>query len=38
MSNVALVCPKCSEAVRVGFRQESGERVRICKNCGADIQ
>jgi large subunit ribosomal protein L24 len=38
LSNVLLVCPKCSEAVRVGFRQDGSEKVRVCKNCGADIK
>ena len=38
LSNVLLVCPKCSEAVRVGFRAEGAEKVRVCKNCGADIK
>jgi large subunit ribosomal protein L24 len=38
LSNVMLVCPKCSEAVRVGFRAEGAEKVRVCKNCGADIK
>lgn len=38
LSNVMLVCPKCSEAVRIGFRLEGSEKVRVCKNCGEDIQ
>jgi large subunit ribosomal protein L24 len=38
LSNVLLVCPKCSEAVRVGFRVDSSEKVRVCKNCGEDIK
>lgn len=38
LSNVMLVCPKCSEAVRVGFRQDGAEKVRVCKNCGEDIK
>jgi large subunit ribosomal protein L24 len=38
LSNVMLVCPKCSEAVRVGFRVDGAEKVRVCKNCGADIK
>ncbi len=37
LSNVMLVCPKCSEAVRIGFRQDGTEKVRVCKNCGEDI-
>ncbi len=38
LSNVALVCPKCSEAVRVGFRMDGSEKVRVCRNCGEDIK
>jgi large subunit ribosomal protein L24 len=38
LSNVMLVCPQCSEVVRVGFRVEDSEKVRVCKNCGADIK
>ena len=46
LSNLALVCPKCDEATRVGIRSEKQEReggkvktkrVRVCKKCGADI-
>ncbi len=38
LSNVMLVCPKCSEAVRVGFRMDGADKVRVCKNCGEDIK
>ena len=38
LSNVMLVCPKCSEAVRVGFRLDGDVKVRMCKNCGEDIK
>lgn len=39
VSNVMLVCPRCGEAVRVGHREENGEKVRFCKNakCNASI-
>jgi large subunit ribosomal protein L24 len=37
LSNVMLVCPKCSEVVRVGFRLDGADKVRVCKNCGEDI-
>jgi len=37
LANVMLVCPKCNEPTRVGFRVEGGTKVRVCKNCGADI-
>jgi large subunit ribosomal protein L24 len=37
VSNVMLVCPKCSEPTRVGRKREGGVRVRVCKKCGNDI-
>ncbi len=37
ISNVMLVCPKCSEASRVGVLRQDGESVRVCKNCQALI-
>lgn len=33
-SNVALVCPSCGAATRVGHATENGEKVRVCKKCG----
>ncbi len=33
ISNVMLVCPKCSEPTRVGFQREGDESVRVCKHC-----
>lgn len=38
ISNVMLVCPKCSKAARVGYtRDEDGNQHRVCKNCGKQI-
>jgi large subunit ribosomal protein L24 len=37
VSNVALVCPKCSQPTRIGRKREEGTRVRVCKKCGNDI-
>jgi len=35
ISNVMIVCPKCSSAVRVKHKElENGKRVRICGKCG----
>ena len=41
LANVALVCPKCDKATRVGFRavkvgDEAGKK-RFCKTCDATI-
>ena len=35
VSNVALVCPSCDKATRVGHDVEDGKKVRVCKRCGA---
>lgn len=37
VSNLALVCPKCSQPTRIGRRRQDGMRVRVCKKCGNDI-
>lgn len=37
VSNVMLVCPKCSKPTRVGAKRVDGARVRVCKKCGNDI-
>jgi large subunit ribosomal protein L24 len=39
LSNVMLVCPACDERTRVGFSKREGDaKVRICKQCGSDIE
>jgi large subunit ribosomal protein L24 len=38
VSNVALVCPACGKATRVGYKIDaSGDKVRVCKKCGGEI-
>ena len=38
VSNVMLVCPHCSQRIRVGFRfLEDGRKVRYCKSCDETI-
>ncbi|HET6351362.1 MAG TPA: 50S ribosomal protein L24 [Coriobacteriia bacterium] len=37
MSNVMIVCTKCSQPTRIGRKREGGVRVRTCKKCGNDI-
>lgn len=35
ISNVMVVCNKCTEATRIGKRTlEDGSRVRVCQKCG----
>ena len=36
-SKVALVCPKCGKATRVGFKVEDGKKVRVAKATGKVI-
>jgi large subunit ribosomal protein L24 len=34
VSNVMLICPKCQQPTRIGFRLiEDGSKVRVCKKC-----
>jgi large subunit ribosomal protein L24 len=38
VSNVALICESCNRTVRVGFRfDQDGNKIRICRKCGADV-
>ncbi|MFN2484919.1 MAG: 50S ribosomal protein L24 [Candidatus Limnocylindria bacterium] len=41
VSNVQLVCPNCNKPTRVAHGHlpgESGRRVRMCKQCGEQIE
>ena len=38
ISNAKLICPKCSKAVRIGYKVEAGKKYRICKKCKQEIQ
>jgi len=38
ISNLMLICPKCTDPVRVGYKRlEDGSKVRVCKKCGEAI-
>lgn len=37
VANVALVCPKCKQPTRVGYRIDGDKKVRVCRKCDADI-
>ena len=39
ISNLKLVCPECTETVRIGKKiLEDGVKVRMCKSCGATLE
>ncbi|NTV14264.1 MAG: 50S ribosomal protein L24 [Desulfobulbaceae bacterium] len=39
ISNLMLVCPKCSKPVRVGIKvMEDGAKARICKKCRESVE
>jgi large subunit ribosomal protein L24 len=39
LSNLMLVCPKCTDGVRILRKVlEDGKKVRICKKCGEVIE
>lgn len=38
VSNLMLICPKCSKTVRVGKKiLEDGSKVRVCKTCDESV-
>ncbi|OHA62321.1 MAG: 50S ribosomal protein L24 [Candidatus Wildermuthbacteria bacterium GWA2_46_15] len=37
ISNVKLICPKCGQAARVGYRVVEKKKFRICKKCQQEI-
>jgi large subunit ribosomal protein L24 len=38
LSNLRLICPKCTEAVRISKKiLDDGNKVRICRKCGEAI-
>ncbi len=37
ISNVKLVCPSCSQPVRVGVRIEGEDKIRYCKKCNVQV-
>ena len=38
VSKVMIVCPKCNKPTRIGVKfQDNGDKVRVCKKCGATI-
>lgn len=39
VSNLMLICPKCTKTVRAGMKiLEDGSKVRVCKKCGEAIE
>ncbi len=39
ISNLQLICPKCTDPVRIGFKLlEDGKKVRVCRKCGEIIE
>lgn len=37
VSNVMLICPKCSKPARVGYQVSKDSKSRVCKKCNATI-
>ena len=33
-----VVCSKCGKATKVGYGEEKGEKIRVCKKCGAKLK
>lgn len=37
LANVKLVCPKCGQGTRVGYKIVDKKKYRICKKCNSEI-
>lgn len=37
VENVMLICPKCHQPTRVGYKVEEGKKRRICKKCQSPL-
>ncbi|TSC53037.1 MAG: large subunit ribosomal protein L24 [Parcubacteria group bacterium LiPW_39] len=37
ISVVKLICPKCGQAARVGYKLTETGKFRVCKKCGQEI-
>jgi len=37
VSNVKIICSKCGEPTRAGYRIEDDKKYRICKKCGKEF-
>ncbi len=37
-SKANIVCAKCGKATKIGYQEEKGEKVRICKKCGEKLK
>lgn len=39
VSNLMLVCPKCTKTVRIGRKSlDDGSKVRVCKSCAENVE
>jgi len=37
MAKIAIICPKCKQPSRVGYRIEGDKKIRVCRKCNADL-
>ena len=37
-AKLAVVCPKCNKATRIGYEMDKDVKVRVCKKCGAKLK
>ncbi|MEW6219575.1 MAG: 50S ribosomal protein L24 [Thermodesulfobacteriota bacterium] len=39
VSNLMIVCPKCTKTVRIGHQLlDDGSKVRVCRKCGESVE
>jgi large subunit ribosomal protein L24 len=34
---VAIICPKCKQVSRIGYKMKENKKVRVCRKCDGEI-
>ncbi len=37
VSNVKIICPRCTKAARISYKLEGKKKYRICKKCNQEV-
>jgi len=37
IANAQLICSKCGQPSRIGYKTEAGKKFRVCKKCASEI-
>jgi large subunit ribosomal protein L24 len=38
VGSLSVICPKCKQPTRVGYRLDGAKKIRVCRKCDADME